>query len=146
MVRTLARLAPLLAAALLTFGCSRSDDRLRVFVSVNHGPGPGDASQGDQLLHDWKALLKEHGAAAEGATNFPTKRQLKNTDVVVLYSVGDNTLSAEEQAQLEDFTRRGGGLVLLHDALRCANPVWMKGIAGGAWDNAATKSRAGLMG
>jgi uncharacterized protein len=146
MLRTLARLAAVLAVAVLTFGCSRSDDRLRVFIGVNSGSETADATEIHQFLHDWKALLKERGAAVEGATNFPTRKQLKNADVVVLYSVGEKPVSAREQADLEGFAKRGGGLVLLHDAIRCANPVWMKGMAGGAWDSAATKSRIGVMG
>ena len=87
----------------------------------------------ERFLHDWKALLKERGTAVEGAAQFPTKRQLNKADVLVLYSGEEKTLSAEEQSRLEDFVKRGGGLVLLHDAIRTANPVWLKTIAGGGW-------------
>src|SRR5258706_1216031 len=145
-VLNILKLAPVLVACFV-FGCSRSESLgLRLFVRA------GEKSDGSawhdfaRFLNDWKKLLSERGAHVQGGTKFPTKAQLGKTDVLILYTAEDDRLSATDRSNLERFVQAGGGWVMLHDAIRSADQDWLKGIAGGSWDAAASRTREGLMG
>ena len=65
---------------------AQQDKPLRVFIRggvKTHGPGQHDHPR---FLAEWKTLLNERGAKADGAMEFPTAEQLENTDVLVIYA------------------------------------------------------------
>src|SRR5438132_3953027 len=133
---------------LLSVCCSQSfaAEPLRVFIRAGpktHGPGQHDHPR---FLHDWKELLDHRGLRADGATNFPTARQLQNSDVLLIYAPDGATIQGEDRANLEAFLRRGGGLVVIHDGIVGNDPAWFKTIAGGAWENGRAKWHEGEVG
>jgi type 1 glutamine amidotransferase len=85
-----------------------------------------------QFLADWSKILTEHGAIVDGALHAPSQADLAHTDVVVLYKGDAGYLSHEEQSALDDYVRRGGGLVSLHDSLCGPDPVSFASLVGGA--------------
>src|SRR5437868_2818381 len=90
---------------------------LRVFIRAGektHGPGQHDHPR---FLADWKELLDQRGANADGAMNFPPAEQLENTDVLVLYCAEGGTVVPADRANLKKFLERGGGIVVIHDAI-----------------------------
>ena len=112
---------------------------MRVFIRAGrktHGPGQHDHPR---FLREWKALLNERGLRADGGTNFPSALQLENTDVLLIYAADGATIQGSDRANLEKFLQRGGGLIVLHDAIVGNDPQWFKTIVGGAWENGHAK-------
>src|SRR5216683_7569046 len=74
-----------LAVALSLFAClfssfSQQNRALRVFIRAGvktHGPNQHDHPR---FLAEWKELLNQRGAKADGSMDFPTAEQLENTD------------------------------------------------------------------
>ena len=105
---------------------------LRVFIQAGlktHAEGQHDYPQ---FLADWSKLLTNRGAIVDGALHFPTARELSAADVLVIYKGDAGYLSLEDQQTLDNFLRRGGGIVSLHDALCGPNPEQFAGFVGGA--------------
>jgi putative membrane-bound dehydrogenase-like protein len=119
---------------------------LRVFIRAGkktHGPGQHDHPR---FLEEWKPLLASRGAAADGALEFPTAAQLEKTDVLVFYCAEGGTMNPDERGRLEAFTKRGGGIVVIHDAV-CGNDApWFKTVVGGAWEHGKSKWHEGKVG
>jgi type 1 glutamine amidotransferase len=77
---------------------------------------------------------------------WPTADQFKNTDVIVAYAEEAGDADPEQQKLIEDFTRRGGGLVVIHSAsVAMKNSQWWKQTIGGSWVNGKTKWKEGPM-
>jgi type 1 glutamine amidotransferase len=105
---------------------------LRVFIQAGlktHAEGQHDYPQ---FLADWSKLLTNRGAIVDGALHFPSARELSNADVLVIYKGDAGYLSVEDRATLDNFLRRGGGIVSFHDALCGPNPEEFAGFVGGA--------------
>ncbi|MEO5802391.1 MAG: ThuA domain-containing protein, partial [Verrucomicrobiota bacterium] len=118
---------------------AQSQKPLRVFIRAGvktHGPGQHDHPR---FLSEWTILLSERGAKADGAMKFPSEEQLENSDVLLLYAAQAGSVSNEERASLERFLKRGGGLVVIHDAVCGTDPQWFKTIVGGAWEHKHSK-------
>src|SRR5437667_6362949 len=84
---------------------------LRVFIRggpKTHGPGQHDHPR---FLTEWKELLNQRGAQADGAMDFPTAQQLEKTDVLVMFAAEAGTINPEQRAALDHFLKRGGGIV-----------------------------------
>src|SRR5260370_15311743 len=110
----------------------QTDKPLRIFLRAGpnaRGPGQHD---GPRFLAEWKTMLNGRGASCDGAIGFPTAEQLARTDVLVMYAAEGGTLSQPERANLEQFLRRGGGIVAIHDSVCGNDPHWFKTIIGGA--------------
>ncbi len=106
---------------------------LRVFIRAGvktHGP---DQHDHPRFLKDWTELLNQRGAKADGAMNFPTAEQLAATDVLVMYAADAGDISPEQRVYLAEFLKRGGGIVVIHDAVCGKDAQWFKTIVGGAW-------------
>ena len=91
---------------------------LRIFIRAGqktHGPGEHDHPQ---FLKDWTGLLRARGCTVEGALEFPSKEQLQKTDVLVMFAAEAGTIPDEQRAYLDDYLKRGGGIVAIHDAVR----------------------------
>lgn len=105
---------------------------LRVFIHASkktHGPGAHDYPR---FLEEWKKLLNEHGAVADGALHPPTEGDFAKSDVVIMYASDGTNMTAEDRSHLEAFLMRGGGLVVLHDSICGTNTAWFASLAGGA--------------
>ncbi|MDO8542909.1 MAG: ThuA domain-containing protein [Opitutaceae bacterium] len=130
--------APLLVAA--------ADAPLRVFIRSgpkSHGPGAHDYPR---FLREWVPMLNDRGARATGADAFPTRAQLEQTDVLILHAQeAGNISAAEDRRNLDEFLKRGGGLVAIHAGVVSRNPEWFKGIVGGTWRQGTTKWLEGPM-
>src|SRR5882757_3534516 len=104
----------LLLSALFTFYFSlltSAAEPLRVFIRSgpkSHGPGAHDHPS---FLRDWVPLLNERGAKADGGDEFPTREQLDHTDVLVIHRDGGGDFKPEERALMDEYTKRGGGIV-----------------------------------
>lgn len=116
---------------------------LRVFLRggpKTHGPGEHDHPA---FVEDWTRLLRERGAAVEGALNFPSAEQLARTDVLVLYAAEGGSIHGADRANLEAYLARGGGIVALHDAVCGDDPQWFKTVIGGAWEHGRARWATG---
>ena len=132
----------LLASA---FAVSASAAPLRVFIrggEKSHGP---NAHEHERFLNDWKPLLTQRGMTVDGAKAWPTADQLAQTDVLVMYAQEGGNATPEEKTNLAAFTKRGGGLVVIHTAVVSDDPAWWKSVIGGAWVQGKTKWKEGPM-
>ncbi|HEV2594925.1 MAG TPA: ThuA domain-containing protein [Sphingomicrobium sp.] len=93
-----------------------------------HGPGQHDYPQ---FLADWSKILTLHGAVVDGSFHAPTAAEIKNTDVIVMYKGDVGFMDGQERADLMAFVKRGGGLVMIHDALCGPDPTEMAMLVGG---------------
>ncbi len=131
--------------SLCIFLAASHADPLRVFIRAGkktHGPG---AHEHEQFLRDWKVLLAERGMKADGAMDWPTAEQMKQTDVIVVHAQSGGDATEEQKANLAEFTKRGGGLVVIHAAAVAKDPAWWKSVIGGAWVPKVTKWKEGPM-
>jgi type 1 glutamine amidotransferase len=94
-----------------------------------HGPGLHDYPQ---FLADWSKFLTEHGAVVSGSLHAPLAEELSKTAVLVIYKGDAGYLSDEDRKALEAFTKRGGGIVSIHDALCGPDPTYFASFVGGA--------------
>ena len=104
----------------------------RVFIYgglKTHGEGQHDYPQ---FLADWSKILMNRGATVDGALHFPSARELAATDVIVIYKGDAGYMSLEDRATLDNYLRRGGGLVTFHDSLCGPDPGEFSGFVGGA--------------
>jgi type 1 glutamine amidotransferase len=104
---------------------------LRVYIHAGlktHAEGQHDYPQ---FLADWSKLLTNRGAIVDGGLHFPSARELANVDVMIIYKGDAGYLSMEDRATLDNFLRRGGGVVSFHDALCGPDPEHFSSIVGG---------------
>jgi type 1 glutamine amidotransferase len=104
---------------------------MRVYIHAGlktHAEGQHDYPQ---FLADWSKLLTNRGAIVDGGLHFPSARELANVDVMVIYKGDAGYLSMEDRATLDNYLRRGGGVVSLHDALCGPDPAHFATIVGG---------------
>jgi type 1 glutamine amidotransferase len=94
-----------------------------------HGPGQHDYPQ---FLADWSKTLTERNAVVDGSLHFPKPEELAGVDVMVMYKGDAGGMTPEEKTTLENFLKRGGGLVSLHDTLCGPDPAYYSTIVGGA--------------
>ena len=137
MKRALPILILLLSSLLST--AAQIDPPLRVFVRAGvktHGPGQHDHPR---FLKDWTSLLGERGAKVDGAMDLPSETQLEATDVLVMYAAEGGTIKPDQRASLAKFLKRGGGMVVVHDAVCGTDPHWFKTVVGGAWEHRHSK-------
>ncbi|GAA5126916.1 ThuA domain-containing protein [Luteolibacter yonseiensis] len=118
---------------------------LRVFIRggvKTHGP---NAHEHERFLNEWTKLLTERGMKADGAKDWPNAMQLSKTDVLVMYAQDGANATPEQKENLAKFTKRGGGIVVIHTAVVGNDPAWWKSVIGGAWVQGKTKWREGPM-
>jgi type 1 glutamine amidotransferase len=94
-----------------------------------HGPGQHDYPQ---FLADWSKTLTERNAVVDGGLHFPKASELEGVDVMVMYKGDAGGMAPEEKTTLENFLKRGGGLVSFHDTLCGPDPAYYSTIVGGA--------------
>ena len=108
----------------------------------SHGEGLHDYPQ---FSADWSKLLTDHGALVDGSFHFPSAPELATTDVMVMYKGDAGYMTATERAVLEDYLKRGGGLVSFHDTLCGDDPQWFSTIVGGAKKHGEQNFSAGAI-
>lgn len=118
---------------------------LRVFIrggAKSHGP---NAHEHERFMKDWTKLLDGRGIKADGGMDWPNAIQLSKTDVLVMYAQEGANATEEQKENLAKFTKRGGGIVVIHTAIVGNDPAWWKSVVGGAWVQGKTKWREGMM-
>ena len=88
----------------------------------SHGEGAHDYPQ---FSADWSKLLTDKGALVDGSFHFPTAQELANTDVMVMYKGDAGYMTASERQVMEDYLKRGGGLISIHDTLCGDDPQYL---------------------
>jgi type 1 glutamine amidotransferase len=110
----------------------QNPDGMRIFIWAglkSHFAGQHDYPQ---FLADWSKILTGHGAIVDGALHGPRAADLMHTDVVIIYKGDAGYLSDEEKSVLVAYSRRGGGLVSIHDSLCGPDPAYFATLVGGA--------------
>ena len=118
---------------------------LRIFIRAGektHGPGEHDYPR---FLAEWKKLLTDRSAVADGALRFPTDVELARTDVLIIYAGDAGNVATEERTRLDGYLKRGGGLVVLHDGMCGDDPLWFATVAGGAKKHGERNWHRGLL-
>jgi type 1 glutamine amidotransferase len=108
---------------------------LRVFIRAGektHGPAGNGEHDYPTFLKDWTTALTSAGADVQGALRFPTAEELAKTDVLIIHSGDGGTCVSAERALLDTYTKRGGGLVVLHDGMCSNDAAWFSTVAGAA--------------
>jgi putative membrane-bound dehydrogenase-like protein len=124
-----------LAFLLLALAASaQAADPLRIFIRAGaktHGPGQHDHPR---FLQEWTKLLTERGAQVDGGMSWPTAEQFAKTDVVIVFAPDPWDCGSDDRREIDKFAARGGGFVVLHDAV-CSrkDPDWVRSLLGGAW-------------
>ncbi len=108
----------------------------------SHGEGAHDYPQ---FAADWSKLLTDHGAIVDGSYHFPTAQELANVDVMVMYKGDAGYMTPSEKSVLEDYMKRGGGLVSIHDTLCGDDPAWYSTVVGGAKKHGEQNFSAGAI-
>ena len=105
---------------------------LRVYIYA--GPKTHAEGQHDypQFLADWSKILQNRGANVDGGLHFPSARELSDVDVLMIYKGDAGYVSLEDRANLDQFLRRGGGIISLHDGLCSDDTAYFANIVGGA--------------
>jgi type 1 glutamine amidotransferase len=83
-------------------------------------------------MADWSKLLTDKGALVDGSFHFPSAQELANTDVMLMYKGDAGYMTASEKQVMEDYLKRGGGLIALHDTLCGDDPQYYASIVGGS--------------
>ncbi len=127
-------------------GIASAAEPLRIYIRSGvktHGPNAHDHPH---FLATWKPLLTERGMKVDGAIGWPSAAQFAQTDVVIVDADEAGDATAEEKANVEAFTKRGGGLVVIHAAsVAMKESAWWKATIGGSWVKGTTKWREGPM-
>ena len=108
----------------------------------SHGEGLHDYPQ---FSADWSKLLTDKGALVDGSFHFPNAQELASTDVMVMYKGDAGYMTASERQVLEDYLKRGGGLVSFHDTLCGDDPQYTASILGGAKKHGEQNYSAGAI-
>src|SRR5687767_12331642 len=95
----------------------------------SHGEGAHDYPQ---FIADWSKLLTDKGALVDGSFHFPSAQELANTDVMVMFKGDAAYMTASEKQVMEDYLKRGGGLISVHDTLCGDDPQYYSTIVGGS--------------
>ncbi len=118
---------------------------LRIFIRASvktHAPGQHDYPR---FLEEWKKLLAERGAVVDGAQRFPTAEELARTDVMIDYAADGGTVKPEDRAILDEYLKRGGGIVVMHDGMCSNDSEWFASVVGGAKQHGERNWNAGVL-
>jgi type 1 glutamine amidotransferase len=135
-------IASAIALVLLAGAVAAQSGPLRIFLRggpKTHGPATNGLHDGPTFVKEWQPLLASRGAKVEAALTFPSSAQLEQTDVLVMFAAYAGDITGANRLALEQFLKRGGGVVALHDAVLSRDPQWFKTIIGGAWEDRVAK-------
>ncbi len=83
-----------------------------------------------QFLADWSKLLTAKGAVVDGSLHAPSAEELATTDVLILDRGDTGFMTPVERTALQAYVKRGGGIVVLHDAECGPDPADMASLVG----------------
>lgn len=96
-----------------------------------HGPNEHDHPR---FLNEWTQLLSQRGLEVDGGMEFPSKEQLADTDVLIIYAADGMNIINQDRMHFEEYLQRGGGVVVIHDGVVSGNEnEWCKDVIGGSW-------------
>jgi hypothetical protein len=96
----------------------------------SHGEGAHDYPI---FFSEWSKVLTDHGAVVDGALHPPNATDLEHTDVLLIYKGDAGYLSDNQKTIFENYVKRGGGIVSIHDSLCGPDPAWFaQTLTGGA--------------
>ncbi len=131
---------------LLTLAIASHADPLRIYIRSGlktHGPNAHDHPR---FLKEWVPLLNGRGMKAEGAIGWPSAEVAARTDVIIVDADEAGDATDAEKKVVEDFTKRGGGIVVIHaGSVAMKESPWWKSLIGGSWVKDKTKWREGPM-
>lgn len=115
-------------------------EALRVYIRAGaktHGPGQHDHPR---FLQEWTKLLNDRGAKTSGGMDWPAPAEFANLDVIIVFAPDPWDVSPELKAAIDEFAKRGGSFVVLHDGV-CSHkdPYWVRTLLGGAWKYGTAK-------
>ena len=102
----------------------QNPDGIHIFMwggLKSHGEGAHDYPH---FFADWSEVLTDHGAVVDGALHPPSAADLEHTDVVLIYRGDAGYLSDTQKTIFENYVKRGGGIVSIHDSLCGPDPAW----------------------
>jgi putative heme-binding domain-containing protein len=138
--RTKAEVNAILAGAV-------KDDREMSTVRIVLVAGPKDHGPGEHDYPAWqetwaKLLAIDESVKVSTASPWPSEEDLKTADCLVFYQHGD--WNNEKARQIDEYLRRGGGLVYLHYAVDGgADPAGFAERIGLAWKGGESRFRHG---
>ncbi len=134
---------PILAPQPVAGAVIQQQAPLRIFLRggpKTHGPPENGFHDHTRWMNEWKVLLESRGAKVAGSLQFPTAAELASTDVLVMFAADAGKIVGEQRTYFEGFVKRGGGVVVIHDALVTSqDPHWFKTIVGGSWENSVAR-------
>jgi type 1 glutamine amidotransferase len=143
------RIIRLIVLAAVTYGALAAQlQTLRIFIrssAKTHGAPDNGNHDYPAFLAGWTKLLTSRGAAVDGAPRFPTADELLNTDVLIDYASDGANVNPAERAVLNEYLKRGGGLVVIHDGMCGGDAAWFATVAGGAKQHGERNSSAGKL-
>jgi type 1 glutamine amidotransferase len=95
----------------------------------SHGPGQHDYPQ---FIADWSKVLTERGAVVDGGFHFPSIEELNGVNVLVMFKGDQAYMEPQDRVTIEQFVKRGGGIVTFHDTLCGDDPAYFATLVGGA--------------
>jgi putative membrane-bound dehydrogenase-like protein len=137
---------PFLFVFLSLFLIAAKAEPLRVFIRGGEKNRGNEIHAHPRFLAEWTKLLTERGLKIEGGNDWPSTEQITRTDVIVAYAQDGGDATPEQEKRITAFTKRGGGLVIIHTAaVSFTNPAWWRDTIGGAWVPRQTKWKEGPM-
>jgi type 1 glutamine amidotransferase len=135
-------------AAITCGALAAQQPSLRIFIrssAKTHGAPDNGNHDYPAFLAGWSKLLTARGAAVDGAPRFPTADELLNMDVLIDYASDGANVSPAERIVLDEYLKRGGGLVVIHDGMCGSDAAWFATVAGGAKQHGERNSSAGKL-
>ncbi len=119
---------------------------LRVFIRAGSSNRGREVHAHPRFLEEWRPLLAGRGITVDGALDWPTPEQMARTDVILAYAQDGGDATPEQETAINEYLKRGGGLVVLHTAsVAKVNPGWWREVLGGAWKPGNTRWKEGPM-
>ena len=137
-----------LLAVVLSGSLAAQTQPLRIFIRSSektHGAADNGSHDYPAFLDSWTKLLTDRGAIVNGGKRFPTAEEPAKTDVLINYSSDGANHTPEERALLEKYVKAGGGIVVIHDGMCGADPLWYASIIGGAKQHGERNSHHEVM-
>jgi type 1 glutamine amidotransferase len=141
-------LASVFCAAALCATLVAQQQPLRIFIRSSektHGAADNGSHDYPAFLASWTKLLGSRGAIVSGGERFPTAEELAKTDVLINYSSDGANHTPEQRALLEQYVKGGGGIVVIHDGMCGADPLWYASIIGSAKQHGERNSHHEVM-
>jgi type 1 glutamine amidotransferase len=143
------RILRFIALVAVTCGAVAAQSQaLRIFIrssAKTHGTPDNGRHDYPAFLAGWTKLLAGRGAVVDGAPRFPTADELLKTDVVIDYASDGANVNPAERILLDEYLKRGGGLVVIHDGMCGSDAAWFATVAGGAKQHGERNSSAGKL-